>query len=1072
MFNLDKLIEMVKKGEISEKPFNIRKKSWDEEYIRRVSDPASSEQGYEVDFDAIDEDPASQQLNIPTAVSPEQQAKNQQIQNEMDLWVKNNIDSLKQESQEGYDVLEQKMTQAPETSTLDADKSRVGHMVDEIRKNPNLLSDLSSKINKALNVGLGMSNIFVGTMLAKYQKGQQSIQEAPSTEAIPVGTVPTDPTIEEDEGSGENLGYDDITMAVMETFSPDNLRRSGHWDSVLNTLSPEGKGVGSMYDVGKFTEAVEKTFGAPTEGSQFDQRMKFFLVNSHLLKQPFFPVEAPQHNIFEQVPGMEQALQQQLQQLGIKNPDVTEGLKSSVGWSSAQAGSKKSPKSIMADALKTYAEPELHEILKQLIGNVDPSIVDWFKVKLPYVGKVTGPSIDVETETSNLGQAAGLDKGKVKREKATKEEKTTAAGQIAAIVDNYLEDQLEVMDMTKDSTVSKMMAPEVDKYISLKNSLASAKTPKEKAEIEKQMSKQMEIYTTVESLNGFSNYAIRQIKKLFKDATAVSAGLKTLKPGSPQQTTLINYTNDFGKAVVPSDIVETIFLGEGKGNRDYVKDYKNKINSGEISDPYEPNWSGMVNRRIPYDAYADMYIIKSQINQAYQNKLSQRSEHSRSGEDLVSSILRDFTSNAKANQMLEDFSGVAFMDNSLEEEKKKRDFIQMTIYQAEDKEKRKGRKYKKQIDWYEACYNAREKYNQKREDVKNDPKIKDEKTRQENLSFINREEKEGEITGYTYDKKTGETKPVIAYSVLKNVKGNVGSIMWPILPGVLNTLEQSKASNIFEKNAEKAFINLFNHQAKQYERYADLGKDPNPYDPQGRTNMELYYGIKEGGVPEEIKKIVDFSKQAKMNKSDKDYVLNLNKIWGLKKRIRNTQKLLDEARVERDIHINNRLNDKAKSAIAALKNDKQRVKVFSQVPPKELPMFQKVISAWDGKSLLKDKYYLWLGIKGPLGKKNTLQKNVDKYKNQIEAIEQAIVEKEVDNAELEKTTSARIAPTASGRSYLRMIKAEYNRALSKIEKYQRIKRSSYKFASINSSIDDIILGIEKDFENLLDSLVG
>ncbi len=115
MFDLDKLIQMVKKGDLSGKPFNIKKKSWDDEDIRRTTDSVDTEQGYEVDFDTIDEGDDSSQLNIQTLQTPEQISKNKQIQYEMDVWIKNNLTNLKIESQEVYDVLERKMVEVPET---------------------------------------------------------------------------------------------------------------------------------------------------------------------------------------------------------------------------------------------------------------------------------------------------------------------------------------------------------------------------------------------------------------------------------------------------------------------------------------------------------------------------------------------------------------------------------------------------------------------------------------------------------------------------------------------------------------------------------------------------------------------------------------------------------------------------------------------------------------------------------------------------------------------------------------------------------------------------------------------
>ncbi len=931
--------------------------------------------------------------------------------------------------------------------------------MEEIRKNPQFLSDLSSKIDKVLNVGLKISNILVGTMLAKYQKGQMSIQNAPLT--------PSPSAISEEVGVNEDVMYDDITTSVLKRFNPVALKESGDWDHVLDSLRPEGKGTGQMYNVGNFTEAVESAFGVPS-GSHIDQRMNFFLANSHLLTEPFFPKESPQNNIFQQVPGLEDSLRMELNKFGIEGVDITEGLRMASTQEADKVRGIPSPKGPITRALQLYAEPELHEILNQLIDRADPSIVQWFKPKLQYVGKVTGPSIDSGEEGSSRGQEEG--KKKVKREKATREEKYQAAGQNAAIINTYLNEQLQVMGIMKDDVVNSLMSSQTNKYLKLKNSLAEIKDPQVREQVENDLQAQKDVYNNIEYLNAFSNYSMDQLGKLFRDASAVTSGRKTVKPGSPQQDTLVNYANDFGRAVVPSDVVEKIFLGDEPGskkvnNRDYVKGYINKINSGEITDPYAPDWSKMVNRRVPYDAFADMHILKSQIKESYRNKMAQRSEYSRSGEDIVFSILNDISINAATDKMLDSFSGVDVRDDA-EKEKKKRDFIAMTIDQTDDDLK----KYKK-------CYNSRKKYNDRREKVKNEPGLTEEE-KKASLLKIEIDEKTGDPISIKVDEngdpvlnKKGEIIWNRDYSFLKNVKGSIGGVMWPLLPGILKNLQNSQARNIFESNAEKAFVKIFDHQAKQYERYADIGKNVNIFDEQGRSNTELYYLVKEGRVPEDIQKIIDFTKKAKMTSIDKSYVKNLQKTFGLKKELRKRQDLFDATSAKRENHIINRANYMASSIVYQIKFEADsiaRKELLSRVPPKRLPEFeQNVIKSWKGDSELSEEYYLWLGLKGPVSRTRTLQKVMDKYQKDIDTQMSEIKKTDIERIKLEQNT------TASNNSYLRIVCAEYDKALSKIDKLYKIKRSSYKFASIDSSsIDDTILGIEKDFENLLDGLIG
>jgi len=1056
MFDLDKLIKMVKKGEISRKHFNMRKKSWneDDEYIRRNTDPSDTEEYYTEDFG--EEGGEERQMNIAPLLTPEQKnqqaLKQEKIQKEITQWVQQNAQNMSIESKEGVEALEEKRDENPEDSLLQVNR----FIVEEILKDPQLISILSNEINQATQVGQYVSNVFIGTMLAKYKIEQGNIQGAP-IDTPRLGVLP--------EEDGEDIMYDDITTSVMERFNPEALKRSGDWDSVLDALSPKGKdrgkGTGKMYDVGKFTEAVEKTFGVSSGG--IDQRMNFFLTNSDLLMKPYFP----EGNIFQKINGLEISLREALSKLGINNPDITEALRSVKDTTSTDAKSSSSPRRIITDLLKLYAEPELLEILQNLISEGDPSIVRWFKNKLPYVGNVSGPSIDADEEGRAI--APGIDKKtKEKIEKATPEQQAKAAGQTAAIINGYLDGQLEVIDMMKNSTVSNLIKSQADEYIELKSQLSTLHGV-EREKIENDMKTKMKMYDIAEQLNGFSSYAINQLRNIFIEASAVSSGLKYVKPGSKQQKTMINYTNAFGKAAVPSDVVKSIFVGDEKnikknGHRNYVEDYIQKINSGEIENPYSPDWSKMVNRRVPYDAYADMFIIKTQIKNEYKAQAERQPVGSFYEEGVINSIYNNLNNFPQTKKMIENFSGVAPTDEPIKEETKKKNFIKMTIDQTDD-----------DLKLYKGCYDARKKYNEQREAVKNNPKLS-EAEKKEQIHYINILEKNGDFLGFKIDKngnfindRKGKPKVKRDYSMLKNVKGNIGSILWPILPSILDNIQNSKYDNIFLKNAEKAFIQLFDHQAKQYERYADIGKNVNPFDDRGRSNTELYYLVKEGRIPEEIQKIIDFTKKSKMTKDDKEYVIGLQKTFGLKKELRKWQDLLNAAINDKNVHVINRLLYKARKKIQQIQFEKDpniRSKFLSNVPPDRLEEFETNINNWDGTSELPDEYYLWLGLKQAVNRKKTLEMPIKRYKKDVFKLQEKIVEQEKENAKLKRYT------TASTNSYLRMVTAEYDRALLKIDRLYKIKRSSYKFASIDPvSIDDTILDIEKDFENLLDSLI-
>ena len=1141
MFDLDKLIRMVKKGEFLEKPFNIRKKAGEEEfgeeYIRRTTDAPDVEQSYEQRIPGEEVKTKEDiKFDLPERETSEQKLKKVQIEKSMNEWVTQNAENMKMEAAEGVEALEQKRDN-PKNSLLKTEKDLTGFLVDEMMQDPNLVSALSGKIDQVVGGGVYVSNLLVGTMLAKYKGEQEAIINAPAPvgpvrpivgPVVPVATPDVAPVAPVD--SGGDVMYDDITTKVLQRFNPTSLSENDEdWNSVLDSLRPKGKdkgqGVGQMYDVGKFTKAVEKMFGVPSQG-KLDQRMNFFLVNSELLKMPFFPKEAPEKNVFEQVPGLEDALRAGLIDLGIDDPDVINGLKRTKSRTARESKSKSSPRSVMTNLLQLYAEPELHEILDQLIDRADPSVVRWFKTKLPYVDDTDTLSLTTDDEKSNLGIQKGVDPEKqVKRVKATPEQQKHSNEQISAIVDSYLIDQTDSMDIMNDSIVGSMVGPESNKYMELRNSFAQTQSPEEKQQIENKMQKQMNMYTLTESINGYGNYAVAQLKQLFKDAIGVTSGKQYLEPGSVREDTLINFRNKFGKASVMSDIKDMIFSGDKSKSEkvkpsDYVKHYIKRINNGEIADPYEPDWADMVNREVPYNAFADIYIVKAEIQKLYNEAIAKRSQDAYpvGKDDVVANVYNQLNSNPEDvmgrnlppdkrllyRKLLEDFSGMSFEDRGLPQgEQKKKSFIEMTVYQAEEKAKKDekvriederieeierikkeelGDQYKRKlterrkdkIDTYKKCYESRKKHNDERERIKNEPNLTEEEKRKE-LIKENLDEKEGPLTikvdnygNYVFD--GDDLVWTRRGSILKQMKAEIGRDMWPILPGILKYVQNSEATNIFEQLAEKSFIDLFNHSSHQYNTYKDIGKKPNPFDELGRTNTELYYSVKEGSVPEDIQKIVDFSKAAKGTAADKKYVSNLSTIWGLKKTMRKKQQLVDKHQMIKDNHMVNNLNYKFLGILnkyKSEKNESRRDKMFKNVPPERLTEFkQTVFAPWTASIEFPDEYYLWLGLAGPVKSKNTYNATIKKHQASLDTTEGKIRDKEMANAEIGQQT------TASSRPYFRMVYAEYKKALSKIDKLCKIKKFSYKFASVNvASIDDTILGIEKDFENLLDSLI-
>jgi len=1084
MFNLNKLIQMVKKGELLNRPFNIRKKadfSWDkdrsddggnddwsmednpDEFIeKRTGLGPREEEGASWDFN-IDETPA---IDREVALKEKKidPATMNMVAKNMDSWIAENREDIVNVLAQEKQVLENSL-EHPEVSLIPP----------------------APTIAQAIGIHRG----FIDILAEKIKPLVSETPETPEKVNIFINTILAKNNIElfkENQPEEESAVLsDDITQGVLARFLPENLSKvkgkdgRSEYDRVLDALQGKGdevgKGTGSIYNTTAFTDSVNKMFGVP-EGNNLDQRMNFFLTNAELLKNPYFP----EGNIFQKLPGLEANLQEALRKFGIVDPDVTRGLFMVKGkTAAAELEDKNSPRSIMTKLLKQLAEPELLEILRQLTETLDPSIVQWFKSQLAYAGKEKSKEFSLDILPTSRGIGRGVDTPDLRA--TTPEEKEHATLQTGAIIDSYLSRQLETMDMMKDSVVTNLMHSDSDEYIKLKAMDTQTLNKTGKAAAKKQMGTLLKKYTTLEFLNGFATYAVDGIGKMFENEGFANRK-KYVADGGRKKNTNILYETDAGRANIPDYVIKDIFKTD-KGSKkvtpyDYVKKYIQEINEGKRKDPWTLDWAEAVNYRVPYNMFADMFMVKSQIKEAYNiaqaGSLRERQYAGDvSEEDIITTVYNNIDGYPQSREMLENFAGVSFEERGQEEvkQRKKRNFIKMTLDQTE-----------KNLNLHKSCYEAREKYNKMREPFEENPHLSEEQRRQL-IDPIDFEERAGEETDVQQTKMVnGVKEPVVllsgklqmvrAKSVLKNIKATIGEGMEPLLPSVLEAIQNSQTTDVMEKLAEKNFIQLFNHRKDRYEAYGTKGAKKNPYDEKGRTNTELYHAITNSGItPKTVTDIGDFLNISKGTKKDKEYLVNLKNLFKSKKAFRNNVQNLRKKEIEKATHIMHYLNPKAYERVLKIKSNPELFKnILKNVPPKEREDFRnKVFEKWDGKAELDNKYYAWLQkVVDPLASKIKIEDKIDKLKDSSEALWTKIKDVEKDNVILEPQTSLNRA-FASG-SCLRMVYAEYNKALSKIDKLCKIQKFSYKFASVDtSSIDDTILGIEKDFENLLDSLI-
>jgi hypothetical protein len=1076
MFNLKKLIQMVKNGKFLIKPFNVRKKAdfqWggekkddeqddvpvyvdpDEEHAKRrglAPNLRGNERAFstvEFDYEQIAREQAAQEEREKGEATEEGMESVQiEVESEMDQWIQINEKKLINILGQEEAVLENNKKNP--ANSLVPPSDRLG---EALRNYRGFLSILENKIKPIVPQELQTPempkkiSLLVNTVLAKYNNNLFK---------------------EYDVEEESNIGYDDTTKDVLTRFHPKNLSQvkgedgRSEYDIVLDALRGKGdevgKGTGAMYSDTACAKAISRAFAAP-KGNNFDQRMNFFLQNADKLDDSYlFSKETIPKTIFEKVPQLEKKLREGLESLKIYKPTVIEGLGVVTDKTAADLGGKRSPRSVMTKLLKDLAGPELLEILGQLTERLDSSIVQWFKPALFFV----------DTEEKK--------KFKPRQEApTTQEQEDYSVRQVRSVVENYLNEQIEVMDIMKDATTTSLMDSEYNKYMELKPTLSQMPPPdpnltkiqqaNQKIAIETKVAKQLENYTTIEFLNGFAGFATEKMRELLK--TKGTANLPEYSKSGKEENTNIRFLNKYGEINIGEEAIHEIFKMDN--NRDiitpesYVKKYIEEINNGNISEPWGVNWARAINKRVVYDLYADMFMAKSQIKEAY-NTVSDENRKKReyggdiSQEGLITSVYNKMNVYPESRLMLERFSGIAYEEKAVPSivKEKKRNFIKATLDQTEANLKR-----------HRECYESREKYNKLVADVQNDTSLSED------------EKKIQEAKIRTQEKRK---------SVLYSVKQDVGARMGMILPSVLNTMQNSQASSIYERNAENKFLQLFDSDSSKFERHTGYGKQPNSWDEKGRSNTELYHAIQnKGKTPKSIKEIGDFSnavkKIGKPTDIDNKYHDNLVNIFLAKKKKREINKLLRQKKIYRENYINYKLIPGTSRKVAYINSnpDDKKVKtLLKKVPSARIREFNSILAGVYNKTMFPiDAYYKWLGLTQLVRGKQKKDKAVKDFEDSIGKIDVDIETIEKANALLKPKTSPnkvkpKISPKrpyASG-SYSRIVRAEYNKAVSRINKLRKIKKFSYKFASVDTAlIDDTILGIKKDFENLLDNLI-
>ena len=505
MFNINKIIKIVKNGVSHCSSFNLKRLSQTQEMGYEIEDPAAK---------WIEEEERRQQQQIGVQESYEPSSTYEIppfVEDRMDRWVSENREELGFEAQNDVETLEKKRISKPGESYISPDFI----LYKELISNPVYQDRLAEKINiQYPAVSMVKSHLFVGTMLSKTEELLSGMEEQkekgepvplPITEEPPVEEVLKEEPIPKDES---------IQLAAYERFMVENLS-----DEEKNRIF----GIIGQYDDNMLSKAVESKLGTPGKENYIDQRINFFLK---------YPKKLKEFSVFEKVPTLENSLREEFRRNGIADDDIIRSLKS--------VYEKRGVKRNIIDILKRDAGDLLIEIIHELIERADTDVAKWLKGAMVGGEEELGPHYmgtteDGKARESNLG---GLTSSELTRSVITEKDMDETSKKIMAINKYYLKNSLSGIDVISKNVTSTM----IDKITSefSEAELLLEQNPKDLKAIENR-NRLMRYYSIAETLNAYSVYAINQINSLF-DERGRASNIEKVK-GKGYAPSQIKYEN-------------------------------------------------------------------------------------------------------------------------------------------------------------------------------------------------------------------------------------------------------------------------------------------------------------------------------------------------------------------------------------------------------------------------------------------------------------------------------------------------------------------------------------------------
>lgn len=1021
------------------KSFNLRRKK------AQGNDDLEEEKFYpefqerQEDFIDKGQDLVSPSQSIqPTIVVP------QDIEERMDIWIKSNQEGIKEESESSILELINIKNNSPDVSYLDPEPV----LYRALTENPVYQNYFSDKINKLVG-DKSKSSLFVETMLAKTQGLMEEIKERESE------MTKEDEMKKQKEEEKEQLRKQDPYSVAIDL--PDPSLNVKIYEKFLNlSLEEKNKMYGTMrmkYNDMMLSKAALDKFSQPKEG-KLDQRMNFFLKNPQFLS-----------SIIKSDPNFQKILRRELDNAGIKNKDFEQAIRESY--------SRRGIKKRITNVLNNEKGQFLHQILESLINRLDPTVAEWLKGAFFGAGEEQYREQSYSQEIGEEGYTGekdlqGLTPGEVGDLSMTEADVNEASKQISNVIKYYLQDSLDDMETLNRYSSQKIMEGASDGYNKFESLKLTGPLGKEQI---KEQEAYLRQYSIAERLNAYSQATTDQLEKLFKERG------KTL----PKDQFKMIYKNRFGKIVIPRSELERIFgsikeedIGSRdiKDYKDYVDVYKKQIEDGAIKDPFSPEWKEMINYKIPLESMADLGEIKKYI---YDLK--------RGGYNDPNAIINKMKT-GRMEELLNRFANIYETDDSKTAFSKKYNFINMSLKQDPKKH----------------LSNAFEIY-KKREGI-NKEKIKLEQEKEK----VGRKPSENEAKRIKEKEKKISEKERKEVSNLKAIMGTSYTPMLPHISDLANEkilLKNGLEVPKFSTESLRGFVDLFDHHPTKLRNFMGVGGMVNPYDKQQRTNTELYYLARREDPPSHVKLlsniyrdgVQEFNKKLQMTgrqlpskpsfERDSWYVDFFNKYSDLdalqraleskEEKIEKIEKSLDEY----TFYAN-------KKALFVISDKKKMDEILNSLKdPNERVETERQIRKWDGSSRLPLNIYTLLGQK-------TTSKIITDRIEQVQKIKEGLTEEQLKRSKREKRKGegsikeigkdinilkkelTRILQKHNYNvdlSALKLAFVAYKKAISRIYKLNKIKKSSYKFASINTiSIDAIIKDIRKEYNNFFDSL--